>query len=156
VAAAAGLVGCSSSKNNNTSSGAKPASATSASTTTSGTPGVRATSAAPAAAVRTASPAAIDLTKGKPGGTLNITTPTYPPNAGLVDVFQNAKIAGLVMSGLLQYKSGKAGIDGGSIDVEPDVAAAMPEQPDPMTYTFKIRKDVKFQNGRALTAEDVR
>ena len=43
---------------------------------------------------------------------------------------------------------------------EPDLAAAMPEQPDQTTYIFKIHEGVKFHdkapvNGRVMTAKDV-
>lgn len=43
---------------------------------------------------------------------------------------------------------------------EPDIATAMPEQPDQTTFIFKIRDGVKFHDkppvaGRALTAQDV-
>ncbi|MGH2583539.1 MAG: ABC transporter substrate-binding protein, partial [Dehalococcoidia bacterium] len=43
---------------------------------------------------------------------------------------------------------------------EPDIAGAMPEQPDQTTYIFKIRDGVTFHNkppvnGRILTAQDV-
>lgn len=42
----------------------------------------------------------------------------------------------------------------------PDIASAMPEQPDPLTIVVPIREGVKFHNvppanGRAMTAEDV-
>ena len=45
--------------------------------------------------------------------------------------------------------------------VEPDIATAMPEQPDPLTYVFKIQQGVKFHdvdpvNGREFTADDVK
>ncbi|MEZ4481330.1 MAG: ABC transporter substrate-binding protein [Dehalococcoidia bacterium] len=45
--------------------------------------------------------------------------------------------------------------------VEPELATAMPEQPDPLTFVFKVRKGVKFHNvapvnGREMTAEDVK
>jgi ABC-type transport system substrate-binding protein len=45
--------------------------------------------------------------------------------------------------------------------IELDLATAMPEQPDPLTYVFKIRQGVKFHNiapmnGRELVAEDVK
>jgi len=44
--------------------------------------------------------------------------------------------------------------------LEPDIASAMPEQPDPLTVIIPIREGVKFHNvapanGRAMTAEDV-
>ena len=40
--------------------------------------------------------------------------------------------------------------------MEPDLAEKMPEQPDPLTYTFKIKPNAKFHNGRAVTSEDIR
>jgi ABC-type transport system substrate-binding protein len=46
------------------------------------------------------------------------------------------------------------------MEYEPTLAEKMPEQPDDLTYIFKIRKGVKFQNvapvnGRELTAADI-
>ncbi|MGH2584828.1 MAG: ABC transporter substrate-binding protein [Dehalococcoidia bacterium] len=45
--------------------------------------------------------------------------------------------------------------------IEPDLATAMPEQPDDLTFVFKLRQGIKFQNvapanGREMTAEDVK
>ncbi len=45
--------------------------------------------------------------------------------------------------------------------IETDVAASMPEQPDPLTYTLKLTPGVKFANvdpvnGRVMTAHDVK
>jgi peptide/nickel transport system substrate-binding protein len=45
--------------------------------------------------------------------------------------------------------------------IEPELATAMPEQPDPLTYVFKIRQGIKFQNvppanGREMTSADVK
>jgi peptide/nickel transport system substrate-binding protein len=43
-----------------------------------------------------------------------------------------------------------------SLELKPYVAEARPEiSQDKLTYTFKIRKDVRFQDGRPLTGEDV-
>jgi peptide/nickel transport system substrate-binding protein len=43
-----------------------------------------------------------------------------------------------------------------SLELKPYVAEARPEiSQDRLTYTFKIRKDVRFQDGRPLTGEDV-
>ena len=37
----------------------------------------------------------------------------------------------------------------------PDIASAMPTvSADGLTYTFKLRQDVKFSNGQAVTAAD--
>jgi peptide/nickel transport system substrate-binding protein len=46
-------------------------------------------------------------------------------------------------------------------EIVPDAAEALPEQPDGLTYIFKLNQGVKFQNldpvnGRELTAEDVK
>jgi peptide/nickel transport system substrate-binding protein len=40
-------------------------------------------------------------------------------------------------------------------EIIPDLATALPEQPDPTTYTFKLTPNVKFHDGTPLTAEDV-
>jgi peptide/nickel transport system substrate-binding protein len=43
-----------------------------------------------------------------------------------------------------------------TLELKPLVATARPEiSQDKLTYTFKIRKDVRFQDGRPLTGEDV-
>jgi ABC-type transport system substrate-binding protein len=54
----------------------------------------------------------------------------------------------MVFDGLLDYDSGTT--------LEPRLAEAMPDvSADGLTYTFKLRKGVKFQNGRELVADDV-
>ncbi|MCX6064639.1 MAG: ABC transporter substrate-binding protein, partial [Chloroflexi bacterium] len=54
----------------------------------------------------------------------------------------------MVFDGLLDYDSGTT--------LQPRLAEAMPTlSADGLTYTFKIRKGVKFQNGRDLVAQDV-
>jgi len=45
--------------------------------------------------------------------------------------------------------------------IEPELAVAMPESPDPLTFTFKLRQGVKYQNvapanGREMVADDVK
>ncbi len=45
--------------------------------------------------------------------------------------------------------------------IETELADAMPEQPDPQTFTFKLKKGVKFHdtepaNGREFTSADVK
>lgn len=54
----------------------------------------------------------------------------------------------LVFDGLLDYDSGTT--------IEPRMAESLPEiNADATVYTFKLRKGVKFSNGRELTADDV-
>ena len=54
----------------------------------------------------------------------------------------------LVFDGLLDYDSGTT--------IQPRIAESLPEvSADGLTYTFKVRKGVKFHNGRELTADDV-
>lgn len=64
----------------------------------------------------------------------------------------------LTHSSLIQYTMGYQGgaenvLDGSK--KEPDLAVSLPETPDQTTYIFKLRQDVKFHNGDALTAEDI-
>jgi peptide/nickel transport system substrate-binding protein len=45
--------------------------------------------------------------------------------------------------------------------IEPELATAMPEQPDPLNFVFKLQQGVKYHNvppanGREMTAEDVK
>jgi peptide/nickel transport system substrate-binding protein len=43
-----------------------------------------------------------------------------------------------------------------TLEIKPYIAEARPEiSPDKLVYTFKIRKDARFQDGRPLTGEDV-
>ena len=52
-----------------------------------------------------------------------------------------------IFSGLLRLND--------NLEPEPDIAASLPEvSADGLTYTFKLRQDVKFQDGKAVTAKD--
>ena len=54
----------------------------------------------------------------------------------------------LVFDGLLDYDNGTT--------IEPRLAESLPDiNSDATVYTFKLRKDVKFSNGRGFTADDV-
>ena len=64
--------------------------------------------------------------------------------------WQNWSIIKSLFSRLLDYEPG-------TTNLVPDLATAMPEiSADGKTFTFTLRDDVKFHNGRALTADDVK
>jgi len=85
---------------------------------------------------------------------------TFDPHLTQMGPIVNVHAA--VFSRLLRYEDERAGT------IAPDLAAAMPEQPDETTYVFRIREGVRFHDtprirtafpataGRALTADDVR
>ncbi len=63
--------------------------------------------------------------------------------------YQNWPLEKMVFDGLLDYTPG-------TTRLEPRLAAGMPKvSADGRTYTFTLRPNVKFQNGRAMTASDV-
>jgi ABC-type transport system substrate-binding protein len=101
---------------------------------------------------------ALDPTKGKQGG--KIVIQQYgDPGGGLELVkIRNAGVhqfSGFTHDGLLEAKNGTTADDGYSIEAQPNLAQAMPEQPDPLTFVFKLRP-AKFHNGRTVTSEDVK
>jgi peptide/nickel transport system substrate-binding protein len=54
----------------------------------------------------------------------------------------------LLFSSLYQYDA--------SNNLVPDLAASMPQMPDPQTYVIPLRSDVKFHSGKQMTADDVK
>jgi peptide/nickel transport system substrate-binding protein len=120
-------------------------------TSTSTGPGA----AAPAApATRTA----LDPTQGKRGGKI-IIQQYGDPGGGLELVkIRNAgvhQLAGFTHDGLLEFRNGTPAFEGTDMDTQPNLAQAMPEQRDELTYVFKLRP-AKFHNGRTVSAEDVK
>lgn len=60
-----------------------------------------------------------------------------------------SEVLGYIFEGLLTR-------DPKTLDLKPLIAAARPQvSQDKLTYTFKIREDARFQDGRPLTGEDV-
>jgi ABC-type transport system substrate-binding protein len=90
------------------------------------------------------------------GGRLIVQPTGYATTLVLVTTRNNstAQLAGYTHSGLLQLKNGRPIVTGYDVTVEPDLAVALPEQPDELTYVFKLNP-AKFHNGRDVVAEDV-
>ena len=81
----------------------------------------------------------LDPTQGKRGGKLIIQA-YGDPGAGLeLWKIRNPgvhQMAGFTHDGLLEHRNGTPAFDGGDIYPQPNLAQAMPEQPDPQTGEF--------------------
>jgi len=108
-----------------------------------------------------ATPAAralLDPTKGKQGG--KIVIQQYGDPGGGLELIKTRnpgtyQFAGFTHDGLLELANGTPARSGFDWAPQPNLAQAMPEQPDPQSYIFKLRP-AKFHNGRAMTSEDVK
>jgi len=96
----------------------------------------------------------------KPGGSFSFQIAGNPPS---LDPYTNASYLNMYMGGLsysrlLRYKAGTPEITPTDPSMEPELAQTMPEQPDAsgLQWTFKLKPNIKFHNGRALTSEDVK
>jgi ABC-type transport system substrate-binding protein len=72
---------------------------------------------------------------------------TLDPHVGYD--WQNWSVIKSIFDGLMDYKPG-------TTELEPDLAESYTVSDDNLTYTFKLRPNVKFHNGRAMTAADVK
>ncbi|HWO93184.1 MAG TPA: ABC transporter substrate-binding protein [Dehalococcoidia bacterium] len=96
------------------------------------------------------------------GGTYVASVPIDPPT---LDPYKNLSyltqtVAGYAYSRLLKFQTGPDVLPSDYLP-EPDLAEALPESPDAITWTFKIRPEAVYApgdplQGRAVTAEDVR
>ena len=87
----------------------------------------------------------------KQGGTMVV---TYKDDISTLDPaigydWQNWSMIKALFNGLMDYEAG-------TYNLEPDLAKSFTISPDGKIYTFKLREDVKFHNGRKLTAEDIK
>lgn len=89
------------------------------------------------------------LSRAAAGGTLRVAM-TVP--AATIEPVQVADSGGLVM---LQQTGEYLCIDGEDLVLKPCLATSWSPNEDGTVWTFNIRKDVKFHNGKALTADDV-
>jgi len=84
-----------------------------------------------------------------PGGTIRIAM-TVPTAA--IDPVTVADAGGLIM---LQQTGEFLALSGSDLKLRPVLAESWKPNADGTVWTFKLRKDVKFQNGQAMTADDV-
>ena len=102
----------------------------------------------------------LDLKSGKPGGKL--IWQSYGDAGGGLSLIKTrnagvGNMASFTHEGLLTYAYGVQGYPGIGTEVLPDLAMALPEvSPDKLTFTFKLHPNVKFHNGRTMTAEDAK
>jgi peptide/nickel transport system substrate-binding protein len=86
----------------------------------------------------------------KQGGSMVV---TYKDDISTLDPaigydWQNWSMIKSLFDGLMDYKPG-------TTELIPDLAESYAVSDDGLTYTFKLRKGVKFHNGRVMTATDV-
>jgi peptide/nickel transport system substrate-binding protein len=130
-----------------TAAAAKPTAATATSAPAAATTAPAAATSAPAAVQPTAAPAA-----GQPkrGGILKVglqadPTSLDPQKTSLTALFH---VTEHIYSLLVRLKP--------DLTVEPDLAEKWDISPDGKTYTFTLRKGVKFHSGKPLTSADVK
>jgi len=112
--------------------------------------------------LRTSTVQAATAKQPKPGGLVTSQLSSAPPS---LDPYTQTSFimwwtGGFVYSKLLRFKAGVPEVTPADLTMEPDLASALPEQPNELQFTFKL-KQAKFHNlppvgGRAVTAEDVR
>src|SRR5262245_37992685 len=85
----------------------------------------------------------------KPGGTLVQITQPEPPNLApyISTSAPIGQVTAKVYDGLLEY--------GFDLKPKPSLAESWDIAPDGKTVTFKLRKDVKFHDGKPFTSADV-
>ena len=87
---------------------------------------------------------------GRLGGYLYLrlsSNPTTLDPALITDV-QGGGIAAKLFNGLIRFND--------NLDIVPDIARAWTLSRDQVTYTFRLRRDIRFSNGRRITAQDVK
>ncbi|MBK9544340.1 MAG: ABC transporter substrate-binding protein [Dehalococcoidia bacterium] len=96
------------------------------------------------------------------GGSFSFQISSNPPSLDpyTQTSFVTAYNHGLSYSKLFRFKAGTPDVAPADNTMETDLASAMPEQPDPLTFIIKIKPGAKFQNvapvnGRAVTSDDI-
>ena len=120
--------------------------------------------AAPTQAPATSKPAATIAPAAAPGATLQPAAAAGTPKRGgelkaamqvdatsldphLSSSYSSSLVIEQVYSGLIQFDE--------NMNIQPDLAESWTVSPDGLVYDFKLRQNVKFHNGRTLTADDV-
>jgi len=105
-------------------------------------------SAVAALAIIAAGPASADPKQGGAAViTFNNDLTTLDPAIGYD--WQNWSVIKSIFDGLMDYKPG-------TTELTPDLAESYTISDDGQTYTFKLRDGIKFHNGRALKAADIK
>ncbi|HWR71584.1 MAG TPA: ABC transporter substrate-binding protein [Nitrospirota bacterium] len=88
--------------------------------------------------------------EGRPAHTLHLrlnTNPTTLDPALITDVLSGG-IAAKIFNGLIRFNE--------NLELVPDIAESWTISPDGRTYTFRLRRDVRFSNRRTVTSRDFR
>ncbi|ANN68099.1 ABC transporter substrate-binding protein [Bordetella bronchialis] len=89
------------------------------------------------------------LAQAKKGGTLNVIVQPEPPGL-MLGIVQNGPaqmVAGNIYEGLLRYDE--------KLEPHPQLATSWTMSEDGLTYTFKLKPDVAWHDGKPFTADDV-
>lgn len=89
------------------------------------------------------------LAQNRAGSALNVIVQPEPPGL-MLGIVQNAPtqlISGNIYEGLLRYNE--------KIEPLPSLATEWTVSPDKLTYTFKLKPDVKWHDGKPFSADDV-
>lgn len=89
------------------------------------------------------------LAQDRKGGTLNVLVQPEPPGLmmGIVQNGPTQLIAGNIYEGLLRYDE--------KLDPQPQLATSWTASADGKTYTFKLKPNVKWHDGKPFTSADV-
>ena len=99
-----------------------------------------------------AAPTAFGAETPKRGGTLDFSVEAEPPNYDC-----HANISFAFLHPVAPHYSTLLKFDGAAYpEIRGDLAESWTVSPDKLTYSFKLRPNVKFHDGTKLTAEDVR
>jgi peptide/nickel transport system substrate-binding protein len=92
----------------------------------------------------------LGLQAGKPGGSYTLSLPAAPGSFNYYGITDNNAytILGNVFEGLVEYNLE-------TYRMEPNLAQSWTVSEDGKTYTFKLRRGVKWHDGKEFTADDV-